>query len=373
MIAAAGEGRRAVVIGGGLLGLEAAYGLLRRGMDVTVVHLLDTLMEKQLDAAAAAMLKAALEEKGLKFLMEHQTEAILGETRVEGVRFANGLEIPADLVVMAVGIRPNIELARKAGLHCERGVVVSDTMQTYDPRIYAVGECVQHRGVTYGLVAPLFEQAKVAANHLARIGIARYEGSLVSTKLKVTGIDLFSAGDYLGGEGTESLLLQDPGRGVYKKLVLRDDRIVGCTASSAACSTATRWTAPGISSSCATAPTSPRCAPSSSSARPTSATPATARSIAWRPCRTMPRSAAATASPRARSSAPSPRRGSSRSRRCAPTPRPRAPAARARRSSRRCSRTPWAATTSRRRPRSPCAPARSARTTRCARPSASTA
>ncbi len=228
MVAAAGEGRRAVVIGGGLLGLEAAYGLLKRGMDVTVVHLLDTLMEKQLDTTAAGMLKRALEEKGLKFLMEHQTEAILGERRVEGVRFANGLEVPADLVVMAVGIRPNVELARRAGLHCERGIVVGDTMQTYDPRIYAVGECVQHRGVTYGLVAPLFEQAKVAANHLARIGIARYEGSLVSTKLKVTGIDLFSAGDFLGGEGTESLLLQDPGRGIYKKLVLRDERIVGC-------------------------------------------------------------------------------------------------------------------------------------------------
>ncbi len=228
MIAAAGEGRHAVVIGGGLLGLEAAYGLLKRGMDVTVVHLLDRLMEKQLDGTAAAMLKRALEERGLKFLMEHETEAILGERRVEGVRFANGLEIPADLVVMAVGIRPNVELARRAGLHCERGVVVSDTMQTYDPRIYAVGECVQHRGVTYGLVAPLFEQAKVAANHLARIGTARYEGSLVSTKLKVTGIDLFSAGDYLGGEGTESLLLQDAAQGIYKKLVLRNSRIVGC-------------------------------------------------------------------------------------------------------------------------------------------------
>jgi nitrite reductase (NADH) large subunit len=224
---AAKQHGKAVVIGGGLLGLEAANGLLKQGMDVTVVHLMDCLMERQLDKPAAALLKASLEQKGLKFLMQAQTEAILGKDRVEAVRFKDGLEVAADLVVMAVGIRANYALAEKIGLHCERGVVVNDTMQTFDPRVYAVGECVQHRGQTYGLVAPLFEQAKVCANHLAHIGIARYEGSVTSTKLKVTGIDLFSAGDFVGDDTTEDLVLQDPGRGVYKKVVLKDNRIKG--------------------------------------------------------------------------------------------------------------------------------------------------
>jgi nitrite reductase (NADH) large subunit len=227
MLAAASGKGHAVVIGGGLLGLEAANGLLKQGMQVSVVHLLDTLMEKQLDKPAAGLLKRSLEERGLNFLMGAQTEAILGKDKVEGVRFKDGLEIPADLVVMAVGIRPNTELAKQVGLHCERGVVVNDTMQTYDPRVYAVGECVQHRGDTYGLVAPLFEQAKVCANHLAELGYARYEGSVTSTKLKVTGIDLFSAGDFQGDDSTEEMVLQDPGRGVYKKVVLKDNRIQG--------------------------------------------------------------------------------------------------------------------------------------------------
>ena len=227
MLKAAGEGKRAVVIGGGLLGLEAANGLKLQGMDVTVVHLLDTLMERQLDKPAADLLKGALEARGLNFLMEAQTEAILGGERVTGVRFKDGLEIPADLVVMAVGIRPNTALAEQAGLYCERGVVVNDTMQTYDPRIYAVGECVQHRGATYGLVAPLFEMAKVCANHLAHLGYSRYEGSVISTKLKVTGIDLFSAGDFHGDETTEDIVIKDAAQGVYKKLVLKDNRIQG--------------------------------------------------------------------------------------------------------------------------------------------------
>ena len=228
MLAAAKKtGGKAVVIGGGLLGLEAANGLMKQGMDVTVVHLMDTLMERQMDKPAGALLKASLEEKGMKFLMEAQTEAVLGRTHVESVRFRDGLEIPADIVVMAVGIKPNIELAEKIGLHCERGIVVNDTMQTFDPRIYSVGECLQHRGQTYGLVAPLFEQAKVCANHLAHLGIARYEGSVTSTKLKVTGIDLFSAGDFVGDDTTEELVLQDPGRGMYKKVVLKDNRIQG--------------------------------------------------------------------------------------------------------------------------------------------------
>ena len=227
MLEASGRYRRAVVIGGGLLGLEAANGLLKQGMEVTVVHLLDSLMERQLDKPAAALLKSSLEQRGLKFLMEAQTEAILGEQRVQGVRFKDGSEVEADLVVMAVGIRPNVDLAKKIGLHCERGVIVNDTMQTYDPRIYAVGECVQHRTMTYGLVAPLFEQAKVCANHLAGLGYARYQGSVTSTKLKVTGIDLFSAGDYLGGEGCEDIVYKDPGHGVYKKLVIKDNKVHG--------------------------------------------------------------------------------------------------------------------------------------------------
>ncbi len=227
MLEASKKYKKAAVIGGGLLGLEAANGLMQNGMEVTVVHLMDILMERQLDRTAAQLLKRSLEERGMKFLMEAQTAEVLGEERVTGLRFADGSELEADLVVMAVGIRPNIELAQKAGLYCERGVVVNDTMQTYDPRIYAVGECVQHRGQTYGLVAPLFEQAKVAANHLARIGIARYEGSVTSTKLKVTGIDLFSAGEFNEQPGDETLVLQDPARGVYKKLVVRDDRIKG--------------------------------------------------------------------------------------------------------------------------------------------------
>ncbi len=227
MLAASKEHKHAVVIGGGLLGLEAANGLMQQGMSVTVVHLMDSLMERQLDKPAAAMLKRSLEERGLHFLMQAQTEAIIGDTRVEKVRFKDGTEIYADLVVMAVGIRPNTELAKKSGIHCERGVVVNDTLQTFDPRIYAVGECVQHRGIAYGLVAPLFEMGKVCANHLAKIGIGRYEGSMTSTKLKVTGIDLFSAGDFTGDENTEELVFQDAAQGVYRKLVVQENRIKG--------------------------------------------------------------------------------------------------------------------------------------------------
>jgi nitrite reductase (NADH) large subunit len=227
MLSAARTYKKAVVIGGGLLGLEAANGLIKKGMDVTVVHLLDTLMERQLDKPAAALLKSTLEEQGMKFMMEAQTAEILGDKRVSAVRFADGSEVEADLVVMAVGIRPNVKLAQESGIHCDRGIVVNDTMQTYDPKIYAVGECVQHRNTCYGLVAPLFEQARVAANHLAHIGIGRYEGSVTSTKLKVTGIDLFSAGEFNEQDGDETLVLRDPAMGIYKKLVVRDNRIRG--------------------------------------------------------------------------------------------------------------------------------------------------
>ncbi|RJG02076.1 nitrite reductase large subunit NirB [Noviherbaspirillum sedimenti] len=233
MIEAAARHKQAIVIGGGLLGLEAANGLKLRGMEVSVVHLSDTLMERQLDMVAGKMLQKSLEERGLNFLLQKNTQEILGDKddgksgRVKSVRFNDGTEVPAQLVVMAVGIRPNTKLAESAGLHCNRGIVVNDTMQTYDPRIYAVGECVNHRGTAYGLVAPLFEMAKVCANHLANFGIGRYQGSVTSTKLKVTGIDLFSAGDFMGGEGTEEIILSDPIGGVYKKLVLKDDKLVG--------------------------------------------------------------------------------------------------------------------------------------------------
>ncbi len=230
MIDAAAKYRSAVVIGGGLLGLEAANGLMKRGMQVTVVHAGEWLMERQLDSVAGRMLQKALQERGMRFLMQAQTQELLGDGdgRVRAVRFKDGSEAPADLVVMAVGIRPNTALAESMRLHVERGIVVHDTLQTTtDARIYAVGECAAHRGVAYGLVAPLFEQARVLANHLAEFGIGRYLGSQTSTKLKVTGIDLFSAGDFQGGEGTEEIVMSDPGAGHYKKLVLKDDRLVG--------------------------------------------------------------------------------------------------------------------------------------------------
>ncbi|PWB59833.1 MAG: nitrite reductase large subunit, partial [Nitrosomonadales bacterium] len=254
MIDASGKYRHAVVIGGGLLGLEAANGLMLRGMDVTVVHIAEWLMERQLDRTAARLLQKNLEENGLKFLLQKQTELIAGipnpsrpplvrggeshfppdkgglrggGAHVSAVRFKDGSEIPADLVVMAVGIRPNTALAESSGIYCNRGIVVNDTMQTYDPRIYAIGECVSHRGIAYGLVAPLFEMAKVCANHLAEMGIGRYVGSATSTKLKVTGIDLFSAGNFSGGANTEDIVLSDPAGGVYKKLVIEDSKLVG--------------------------------------------------------------------------------------------------------------------------------------------------
>ena len=230
MIDAATQYRHAVVIGGGLLGLEAANGLMKRGMQVTVVHASEWLMERQLDPVAGQMLQKALQERGMQFLMQAQTQELLGNAdgRVCAIRFKDGSEIPADLVVMAVGIRPNTALAESMRLHVNRGIVVNDTMQTTtDARIYAVGECAAHRGTAYGLVAPLFEQGKVLANHLAEFGIGRYLGSQTSTKLKVTGIDLFSAGDFMGGAGTEEIVMSDPGAGQYKKLVLKDDKLVG--------------------------------------------------------------------------------------------------------------------------------------------------
>ena len=234
MIEAATQYKHAVVFGGGLLGLEAANGLMLRGMTVSVVHVMPTLMERQLDSVAGKLLQKSLEARGLTFLMSAQTQELVGSSedgksgRVKSIKFKDGTEVPADLVVMAVGIRPNTALAESMRIHCNKGIVVSDTMQTVtDARIYSVGECAAHRGIAYGLVAPLFEQAKVAANHLAQFGIGRYTGSLTSTKLKVTGIDLFSAGEFMGGDGAEEIVMSDPFGGVYKKLVIKGDKLIG--------------------------------------------------------------------------------------------------------------------------------------------------
>lgn len=232
MIEVARRGGHAVVIGGGLLGLEAAYGLRQRGMDVTVVHLGPWLLERQLDAYAGALLRESLEDRQIRFRLGAKTTALqdTGGGQVGAVVLEDGEVLPADLVVMAVGIRPQTSLAASAGLACDRGILVNDTMQTFDPRIYAVGECASHRGTAYGLVAPLFEQARVCANHLAMLGYARYTGSITSTKLKVTGVDLFSAGDFIGDEDSETITLSDPAGGLYKKLVVRDGKLVGACA-----------------------------------------------------------------------------------------------------------------------------------------------
>jgi nitrite reductase (NADH) large subunit len=227
MLAASRNHKHAVVIGGGLLGLEAANGLLRQGMQVTVVHVTDALMNQQLDKPAAQLLQKALENKGLQFMLSAQTAEIVGPDRVMAVRFKDGSEIPADLVVMTAGVRPNIALAKEAGLHCDRAIVVDDTLQTYDPRVYAVGECVQHRSATFGLVAPIWEQARVCGAHLAGAGHRRYVQQTSPTRLKVTGVDLYSVGDFIGGEGSEDLVLRDARRGVYKRLVLKDGCITG--------------------------------------------------------------------------------------------------------------------------------------------------
>ena len=228
MKAASARGGKAVVIGGGLLGLEAAYGLQRNGMDVTVLHLMKTLMERQLDVAAGSMLRADLEKRGIKVITEANTKALHGtEERVESVELADGTMLPAELVVMAVGIKPNIELGQSMDLATKRGIIVDDQMRTSDGRIFAVGECVDHRGQTYGLVAPIWDMAKVCADALTGVAESAYEGSVTGTRLKVTGIDMFSAGDFAGGEGTEEVVFRDPARGVYRRLVMRNDVLIG--------------------------------------------------------------------------------------------------------------------------------------------------
>ena len=228
MISASASHMHAVVIGGGLLGLEAANGLSRRGMSVTVVHVMPWLMERQLDEEAARTLQRALELRGVRFKLAASTSEICGKGgHITGLRFKDGSYLPADLLVMAVGIRPNVWLAESCGLRVDRGIVVDDTLQTYDPRIYAVGECAVHRGVSYGLVAPLYEMAKVCATHLAEVGSHRYLGSVPSTRLKVTGVEVFSAGNFMGTKGSEALVLRDPRNGVYRKLVIENDQLIG--------------------------------------------------------------------------------------------------------------------------------------------------
>ena len=219
-------GARAVVIGGGLLGLEAAYGLMKAGMHVSVVHLMDRLMERQLDPRAGELLKQAIEARGIEVVLNAESEAIQGRRKVAGLRLKDGRNIAADLVVMAVGIRPCVQIARGAGLDVGRGIVVGDDLQASAPGVYALGECAEHRGICYGLVEPAYEQARVLARNLAGED-AHYAGSLLSTNLKVSGVSVFSAGDVLGAANTDSIVLSDPGRGTYRKLVIGEGRLEG--------------------------------------------------------------------------------------------------------------------------------------------------
>lgn len=218
--------KRVVVVGGGLLGLEAAYGLAKAGAPVTLLHLMDRLMERQLDGPAADLLKTLVERKGIRILLNASTARIHGDGHVEAVELADGSRIEADAVIFAAGIKPNVALAKEAGVAVNRGVVVNDVMQTSSPDMFALGECAEHRGTCYGLVEPAYEQARVLARHLAGRPAA-YQGSVVSTNLKVSGVSVFSAGDFMGGEGSESLVLTDRRRGTYKKLVIADGRLTG--------------------------------------------------------------------------------------------------------------------------------------------------
>src|SRR5579863_1139928 len=221
-------GLKVAVIGGGLLGLEAARGLQVRGCDVTVVHLMETLMERQLDATGGDYLKRKIESLGIRVMLPQQTAALFGNGRVDGLRFASGEELEADLVVIAAGIRPNAELGRKAGLDVRRGIVVNDFMQTSDPNIYAVGECTEHRGQTFGLVAPLFEQGRVLASTIAGNRGSAFTGASPATKLKIMGVDIFSAGSIDEAEpGLEIVRYEDPSLGAYKKLLLKNNHLHG--------------------------------------------------------------------------------------------------------------------------------------------------
>jgi len=226
LLTLAAQKKRVVVVGGGLLGLEAAYGLAKAGAAVTLIHLMDRLMERQLDAPAAELLKSLVERKGINILLNAKTARLHGETRVEGVELADGRRIDADAVIFAAGIRPNIALAKDAGIPVNRGIVVDDHLATGAPDIFALGECAEHCGICYGLVEPSYEQARVLAQHLAGRA-AVYGGSVVATNLKVSGVSVFSAGDFIGADGTEAIVLYDIRHGTYKKLVISEGRLTG--------------------------------------------------------------------------------------------------------------------------------------------------
>ena len=229
--AAAGGGRRAVVIGGGLLGIEAAYGLVRAGLEVSLIALRDRLLERQLDPRAGQLLRSAVEAKGIRVLLEAETEAVLGDVAAEAVKLKDGRLLPAYLVVVAIGIQPEATLARQAGIICNHGIVVDDGLATSVAGIYAIGECAEHRGVCYGLVEPGYTQARILAERLAGGGGEAYAGSVLATNLKVSGVSVFSTGEFLGPKGTEEIILSDPALPAYKKLVVRRDadgqRLVG--------------------------------------------------------------------------------------------------------------------------------------------------
>jgi len=229
MIEYCGSKTNAVVIGGGLLGLEAAYGLKQRGMNVTVLHLMDRIMERQLDGRASQLLRHSIEQKGIQIITEANTEALIGDENghVKQIRLKDGTVLDADLVVFAVGIRPNIALAQSAGLRCNRGVLVNDTMQTFDPSIYAVGECIEHRGQTFGLVEPLWGQAFICATHLAEHGSLTFKAPTVPTQLKVSGVDVFSAGNFEPKDDYEDIILNDEKRQIYKRIIIQSDRVIG--------------------------------------------------------------------------------------------------------------------------------------------------
>jgi nitrite reductase (NADH) large subunit len=226
LLALAARKKPVVVIGGGLLGLEAAYGLAKAGAAVTLVHLMDRLMERQLDASAAELLKSLVERKGIRVLLNASTARLHGETEVEGVELADGQRLEAEAVIFAAGIRPNAALARDAGIAVNRGIIVDDRLQTGAPDIYALGECAEHRGICYGLVEPAYEQAAVLARHLAGAAVS-YGGSVVATNLKVSGVGVFSAGDFIGAAGSETIVLNDIRQGTYKKLVIAEGRLAG--------------------------------------------------------------------------------------------------------------------------------------------------
>jgi nitrite reductase (NADH) large subunit len=226
LLTLAAQKKRVVVVGGGLLGLEAAYGLAKAGAPFTLIHLMDRLMERQLDAPAADLLKSLVERKGITIMLGANTARIHGETHVEGVELADGRRIDTEAVIFAAGIRPNVALARDAGVPVNRGVLVDDHLQTGAPGIFALGECAEHRGICYGLVEPAYEQARILAQHLAGGGAA-YGGSVVATNLKVSGVGVFSAGDFMGTEGSEAIVLSDVRHGTYKKLVISNGRLTG--------------------------------------------------------------------------------------------------------------------------------------------------